>query len=187
MKERTWFTLGLTVALLVYGAVLMAIVSVKAEQTAPADAHKVITTPSGEVIQLGSALKTNEGVSTIPNGNAITCYDNNQNGRVAICRMKDRQSGDIVSARDPSEKDLYFGFRQGVAGRKYDWHQNGYRNCWTCTTHWGDKKSVHDGIAGTSVDDPDSAPAVMGSSPPSTATATATAGGVISTKGWRAW
>lgn len=108
-----------------------------------AQAKPETTTASGIVVQQGSPLQTNEARSTIPGGDLLACTDTNDNGRVGMCRMKDRESGDIRTCRDPTDKDAVGCIQPGVSGRHYDWHQNGYRTCWTCANHWSNQKSLH--------------------------------------------
>lgn len=95
------------------------------------------------VVQLGTALETREGRSLIPNGNSLTCLDWRDNTRWAHCRMKDVQSGDIVSCTDQNQNDSYGCIKSGVGDRRYEWHQNGFKLRGSNHVYWGSQVSDH--------------------------------------------
>jgi hypothetical protein len=107
--------------------------------------HKETTTADGRVIQHGSELWTREGVSKIPGGDILTCRDTRENRAWIICRMKDRQSGDVAICHDNYQDDHFGCIENGVFGRRYDWHQNGYINKGESyrQADWNPKRSVH--------------------------------------------
>lgn len=146
----------------------------QSDEPAPGETnHQTVTTSDGDLVQIGTALETREGRSMIPGGDTLTCLDWRDNSRWAHCRMKDVQSGDVVSCTDQAQEDAYGCIKNGVGGRHYDWHQNGYKLRGSSHVYWGSKRSCHSCVSGGSID-AQAVEEVSGSEATATATATAT-------------